>query len=375
MDALGLIFAYEGDDRMGELSAPRTTSSIPFGGSYRVIDFMLSNLSNAGVRDVGLIMKEGYQSLLDHIGSGRDWNLARKLGGISLLPPFGYAPTDGAPRRIDAQYRGKLDGLIGVSDYIKNSSSEYVILTDGYCVTNIDLNKVFAAHNESGADVTVVCTKQKVGVPNRSVYFTFGEDGNACGITAFPDVAAENEGLGIYIMKKHLLEYMMDYGRTRDYCYFEREVLREMLTTLKIRPYFHESYCAKMQSTLGYYQHSMELLDRDVRKALFDRKNPIYTRIRDDAPTYYSDSSQVINSLIADGCIIKGRVENSILFRGARVEAGATVKNSIVMANGLICENAFLNYVIADKNVSVRRGGILIGSSTYPSVIRKNSQV
>jgi len=375
MDALGLIFAYEGDDRMGELSNPRTTSSIPFGGRYRVIDFMLSNLSNAGVRDVGLIMKEGYQSLLDHIGSGRDWNLARKLGGISLLPPFGYAQNDGAPRRFDAPYRGKIDGLLGVADYIKASNCEYVVLADGNCAVNVNLNHVFAAHQESGADVTVVCSKRVVGEPRRSVYFTLDEDGNASGITTYPDVAGENESLGIYILKKNLLEYMMNYGRTRDYCYFEREVLRELLTTFRIRPYFHNGYYAKMQSTLGYYNHSMELLNHDVRKELFDRTNPIITRIRDDAPTYYSDNSQVSGSLIADGCIIEGRVENSILFRGVKVEAGATVKNSIVMANGVISENAFLNYVIADKNVTVKRGGILIGSANYPSVIKKNSVV
>ena len=375
MDALGLIFAYEGDDRMGELSAPRTTSSIPFGGRYRVIDFMLSNLSNAGICDVGLIMKEGYQSLLDHIGSGRDWDLARKLGGISLLPPYGYAQSDGSPRRYDTPYRGKLDGLCSIADYIEAADNEYVVLSDGNCVLNIDLNTVFAAYQRSGADITVVCSKQNVGMPNRSVYYKFGEDGNAVGITTYPDTAGENESLGIYIMRKSLLEYIIEYGKTRDYCYLEREVLRELIGTLKIYPYFHEGYYAKIQNTLGYYNHSMELMDRDVRNDLFNPKNPIRTHIHDDAPTYYSDSSQVVGSLIADGCIIEGRVENSILFRGVRVEAGATVKNSIVMADGVIGENAFLNYVIADKNVTVKPGRILIGSPTYPSVLRKKSTV
>ncbi len=376
MDALGLIFAYDGDNRMGDLSRPRTTASIPFGGRYRVIDFMLSNLSNAGVRDVGVIMKEGYQSLLDHIGSGKDWDLARKLGGVSLLPPFGYSRSDDAPpRRFDAPYKGKLDGLLGVADYISGSDHEYVILSDGHCIVNLDLSQVFAAHKESGADITVVCSKELVGEANRSVYFTFGEDGRATGIATYPDVAGENESLGVYVMKKSLLEYMMKYGRIRDYSYFERGVLRELIPELNIRPYFHTTYFAKIQSTMDYYKHSMELMERDVRQALFNASNPIYTRIRDDAPTYYSDNSQVIGSLVADGCIIEGRVENSILFRGVRVKAGATVKNSIVMENGVICENAFLNYVIADKQVTAKRNAILIGSPNYPSVIQKNSVI
>ena len=283
--------------------------------------------------------------------------------------------SDGAPRRYDTPYRGKLDGLCSIVEFIKASDCEYVVLSDGNCVLNIDMDRVFAAHTASGADITVVCSKQTVGIPNRTVYYSFDEKGNASGITTYPDVAGENESLGIYVMKKNLLEYIIEYGKTRDYCYFEREVLRELIGTFNIRAYFHETYYAKIQSTLSYYNHSMDLLDRDIRKVLFDRRNPIRTRIMDDAPTYYSDSSQVVGSLVADGCIIKGRVENSILFRGARVEVGATVKNSIVMANGVICENAFMNYVIADKNVTVKPGKILIGSPTYPSVIRKNSTV
>ncbi len=375
MDALGLIFAYEGDDKMGELSATRTTSSIPFGGRYRLIDFMLSNLSNAGIHDVGVIMQEGYQSLLDHIGSGRDWDLARKLGGIALLPPFGYTQSGASEKRYASKFRGKLDALLSILDFIKNSESEYVVLANGNCVLNIDMNLVFDAHTKSGADITVVCAKKHVGEPNQSVYYTFGKDGNATSIAAYPDVAGDNESLNIYLMKKDLLEYLINYGKVRDMCYFEREVLRSVLGELKIMPYFFDGYAAKMESQEGYYKHSMELLNKDVRNSLFNKNNLIYARIRDEAPTYYSDSAHVEGSLIADGCIIEGRVENSILFRGVHVKTGATVKNSIVMRNCIIGENVFINYVIADKNVVFKQNGMIMGSCSYPSVIRKNSVV
>ncbi len=375
MDALGLIFAYEGDDNMGELSATRTTSSIPFGGRYRVIDFMLSNLSNAGINDVGIIMQEGYQSLLNHIGSGRDWDLARKLGGISLLPPFGYMQAGTSLHRFAAKYRGKLDALLSIYDFIKNSKREYVVLTNGNLVTNIDMTSVFETHTKNGADITVVCTKKHVGEPNRSLYYSFGKDGSAVSIFAYPQIANDNECLSIYVMKKNLLEYLINYGKIWDMCYFEREVLRSQLGELKIKPYFFDGYVAKMESPESYYRHSMELLNKEVRKSLFNAGSPIYARIRDEAPTYYSDVAHVEGSLVADGCIIEGRVENSILFRGVHIKAGATVKNSIVMSNCTVGENVFINYVIADKNVSFNPGGMFMGSCSYPSVIRKNSVV
>jgi len=373
-DALGLIFAYTGGAPLLGLVEHRTASSLPFGGRYRAIDFLLSNMVNAGIHDVGIILRDGYQSLLDHLGSGKDWDLSRKLGGMALLPPFGYSPKASA-KRLDAPFRGKMDALASVAAYIQKSKHRYVVLGDAHCVMNLRLDEVFDAHEKTGADITAVCASRPVGDPSQSVYLRCGGDESVTEISAYPEKAGANEALGVYILDKCLLERLINYGITHDMCFFEREVLRDMLRELKIMPFVFDGYVAKMQSIAGYFRHSMELLEGGVRADLFSRANPIYTRVRDEAPTYYGDSATVQNSLIADGCHIEGHVENSILFRGVSVAAGTSVKNSVVMQSGIVRENSFLNFIIADKNVTVQRDSMLIGNVNFPVVLSKGSTV
>lgn len=369
---LGLVFAFRAYSGMRELIAPRTTASVPFGGRYRAIDFCLSNLVNAGVTDVGIVMRDSYQSLMDHLGSGKDWDLSRKNGGLFLLPPFSYG---GEPYRQQATFIGKLDALAGVTSYIEHSREPYVVLADGDCITNIRLRGVLEHHIRSGADITVVCTKKHCGDPSCSVYFRFDAEGRACGIDAYPQKAGENESLGMFIMEKKLLLDLIQAGRSGDMVHFERGILRVMLDRLRVMPYFHEGYIARLHTAAMYFANSMALLDPAVRAGLFARDNPIRTRVRDNAPVYYSDSAEVKNSLIADGCRIEGHVENSILFRGVRVAPGAVVKNAVVMQEGEIGAGAYLSCIIADKRVRIGEGSDLHGNETYPFVIAKGSVV
>ncbi|NLD88468.1 MAG: glucose-1-phosphate adenylyltransferase subunit GlgD [Clostridiales bacterium] len=372
-DVMGLLFAYSDSKRMGQLSVPRTTSSIPFGGNYRALDFMLSNMVNAGCRDVGVVLREGYQSLLDHLGSGRDWDLSRKNGGLVLLPPFGYNPTM-ENRGYDASVKGKMSALINNLSYIRNTRKKYVILGEGRVILNIRLEPFIDEHIRSGADITMV-SAAPLGESTRGIYVTTDESSRVTDINTYHSSPGQLESLGIYILERTALLDLIDYGIVNDMSYFERGVLRTLLPELHIHCKSHHGFVAKLQTIEGYFNSSMELLDRNVRRDLFNPDNPIYTRVRDFVATYYGDESDVTNSLVADGCHIEGKVENSILFRGVHIAPGAVVKNSIVMTNGKIGKNTFLNYIIADKLVTVTDDSMLVGSTRFPVVINKGHTV
>lgn len=371
-EILGLIFAYSSFPRLGELVSPRTAASLPFGGRYRAIDFCLSNMVNAGISDVGVIMRDSYQSLMDHLGGGKDWDLSRKNGGLFLLPPQSYG---GNAYSRGESFVAKLDALSGVYKYITASSAEYVLLADGDCITNIRVNDVLAAHEKSGADITVVCSRMPIGEAEHSIYFTLDGSERIRGVIANAETPQDNESLGMFLMKKTLLEELIKAGREGDLVHFERGILRQRLDTLNMRPYFHPGYVARLHTVADYYRHNMALLNERVRDQLLDRSNPVRARIRDAAPTYYSDTARVSGSLIASGCRIEGTVENSILFRNVHVAPGAVVRNCIVMQDGRICQNAQLDTVVLDKRVTVRAARVLTGSPASPYIIGKGSVV
>ena len=181
-DLHGIVFACRSDANLGELTRPRNTCSLPFGGRYRLIDFMLSNYVNAGITDVGVIVHQSYQSLLDHVGSGKDWDLSRKHGGLRILPPFGYAERGG-------EYRGNMDALAGVADYLENIRQDYVILAWGDMAVNLPVAEVFQQHLDSGADVTMVCTPSLKGAPRFSEYVEVDDTGRVTDLSVHPVTA------------------------------------------------------------------------------------------------------------------------------------------------------------------------------------------
>lgn len=365
----GILFAYRSNPALRELSQPRNTCSIPYGGRYRVIDFMMSSMVNAGMTDVGIIVHSSYQSLLDHLGSGKDWDLSRKHGGLRILPPFGY--SNGAER----VYRGRMDALAGVRSYLENIRQNYVVLAGGDLVINLDLNAVLEEHLASGADITAVCTTRPTGDPEECDYLTTGPDGFVCDVSVHPFIPQGYESLETYIVSKDLLLSLVDHCAAHNISSFSQGVLLEMKDSLKIRPYLFDGYAARIQSVAGYYARSVELLDPDVRAQLFLKERPIRTKDQSNPSTYFSPDSHVVNSLIADGCIIEGQVENSILSRGVRVARGAKISNCILMQHTTVGEGAILRYTITDKNVKVNAGRMLMGHSTYPLAIAKDETV
>lgn len=370
---LGLIFAYRSFDGLQALSQPRTAASLPFGGRYRAIDFCLSNMVDAGITNVGVIMRDSYQSLMDHLGSGKDWDLSRKNGGLILLPPNSYGGRSGA--FFSGSFRGKLDALTGIATYIERSREDYVVMADGDCIANIRFSDVLRSHLSSGADITAVCTDSPCGRPEDSVYFRLDATGRVCGIDSRVEEPQKNESLGIFILKKDLLMHLIAQGRAADESHFERGILRNTLPLYKVFPYHHTGYAARNQTVAMYFTNSMKLLNTAVRSELFDPSNPVRTRIWDNAPAFYADGSHVKNSLIAEGCRIEGQVENSILFRNVHVAPNAVIRNSIILQEGIIENGVDLNYVITDKRVLICSGKTLTGDAHYPMVIEKNAVV
>ncbi len=369
-DMHGIIFAYSTSVRLKELTEHRAISSMPFGGRYRLIDFMLSNMVNADITDVGIIMQENYQSMLDHVGSGKDWDLSRKRGGLRLLPPFGYAGA-----RREGFYRGEMEALAGVASYLSHIRQEYVVLADGDLVANLPLEEILGVHIRSGADITAVCSARPIEQPENATYLVPGRRNRVVDVLIGRAEEDAFEALGVYILERKLLDSFISHCVSHNVYDFKRDILQKMKDKLDITAYVFDGYAARLQSASAYFKHNMELLLPEVRSQLFLRERPIRTKVRDEASTYYGPNAHVTNSLIADGCYIEGEVENSVIFRGVRIDPGVKVQNSILMQDTRVCAGAVLNYAISDKEVLINRGRMLMGHETYPIAIAKGSIV
>ncbi|MDR1669023.1 MAG: glucose-1-phosphate adenylyltransferase subunit GlgD [Oscillospiraceae bacterium] len=371
-DMHGILFAYSSDHRLKPLTAHRTACSLPFGARYRVIDFMLSNMVNSGIPDVGVIMREDYQSLLDHLGAGRDWDLARKRGGLRILPPFAYA---GGSREAGT-YRGKIDALNAIQSYISFIRQEYIVLADGDLIVNLPLEEIFERHVKSGADMTCVCTSRKDnGYAADAAFVRLGAGEqvtevllSALGEDVYPCI-------GVYILSKDLLVNLMNRCNAENSVDFTKDVLQRYYKEMRIKAFVYDGFAARLHTVADYFEQSMNLLKPEVRDDLFSRSRPIKTKIRDDAPTYYSPESKVKCSVVADGCSIRGNLENCIVFRGVQIEEGAVLKNCIFMQDSHIGKNTNLSIYITDKEVTIEEGCSAKGHRTFPLTIPKGSVV
>lgn len=369
-NVLGFVFANMHDTTLGDMTKNRTMGSVMFGGRYRLIDFPLSNMVNSGISEVGVITKSNYQSLLDHLGSAREWDLARKKGGLYILPPFGNVES--------TLYRGRIEALYGAMSFIKHSRAKYVILSDCDVVTNIDYKPIVAAHIESGADITAVA---HTGVYSSediktSTVFNVDADKNVTSVLINPDISGTcTTSLNVFVMSMDFLIETVNDAMARGNVSFERNILQEKCRELKIKIYEYDNYFSKLNSPESYFKSNMALLEPENARKLFVPKRSIYTKVSDNAPVKYDLDSKVSNSLIADGCIIEGEVENSVLFRGVKVGKGAKVKNCILMQGTVVGDNAELNYLITDKNVSICENHILTSSPQYPMYVGKGASV
>lgn len=367
-NVLGLIFASMHDAYVSELTRQRTMGSIPFGGRYRLIDFPLSNFVNSGITEVGVITKANYGSLLDHLGSGRDWDLARKKGGLHLLPP--YSQTGGI-------YKGRLDALNNIWSFVEHSKAQYVILSNCDVVATIDFNDVLKQHMETSADITLVYSKSYYDSSKDkcATILQFGEDNTINGVFVDPEMSGEcNQWLDMLIISKELLKKIVMNAASENVYSFTREILQNQNSRYKIMGYEHKDVFVRIDSIDNYYLASKMLLNADTRKALFNPARPVYTKVGDNAPAKYGLESNIKNSLIADGCMIEGTVENSIIFRGVKIGKGTVVKDSVIMQGTVIGNDCTVSAIIADKNVEISDNKILAGTETCPSYLPKNAK-
>lgn len=377
MSAAGIIFSNIHDTNIPELTRNRTMASVPFGCRYRLIDFTLSNMVNSNINNVSVITHYNYQSLMDHIGSGKDWDLARRSGGIKILPPFITAYANSS----NALYSTRLEALKSVFNSISKIPDDYVVLSDCDVICNVDLKDMIRNHIANGADITIAVkkvnlTKEKAKI---NVLIDSDEDGRItdvrAGLTNFEGDADIN--LNIMVMHRQYLQEIVLDAIAHNYTSLTKDILLKNINKKVYRTYRYDGYFACISSSQDYYSSSMELInDSGVRKQLFGVKNrPIYTKVRNSAPTYYSPDAKVKNSLIADGCQIFGEVENSIIFRGTKIGKGTVVKNCILFQDTFTGENVKLNCVIADKNVVIRDNKNLSGDETLPFYLSKGKMI
>ncbi|WP_283674466.1 glucose-1-phosphate adenylyltransferase subunit GlgD [Butyricicoccus sp. Marseille-Q5471] len=373
-NVLGIIIAFDSDNDLRELTDHRTVAAVPWGGRYRIIDFMLSNMVNSGIYKVGVLMKDKYQSLIDHIGNAKDWDLSRKNSGVTVLPPYSYSKK--ASPLVTGEYRGKIDALAGAVDFLQKNRADYVVIADGDIVANIPLDDVIERHISSGSDLTMVCTKKTKDSPF-TTYVELNRKKEATDIR----VGDSNEGkckhvaLGVYVMSRQYLIHLLSDCVTHNCIHFERELLTRAMVDGTVGGYLFGEYAVKIEDTFDYFESNMDMLDKDVRDEVFLRTRPILTRIKDEAPAYYGDKADVEDCLIADGCHIEGTVKNSILFRDVCIEEGADVQDCIIMQGGRILSGASLRHVITDRGVTVRDGRTMMGHENYPITIAKSSVV
>ena len=366
-NALGVIFANSYDNLVPELVAERTMASIPFAGRYRMIDFVLSNMANAGVDNVSVIVRKNYHSLMDHLGAGREWDLTRKRGGLNIVPPF-------AERSIKL-YSGRVDALASVLNWLRDQKERYVILSDSNIAMNFDFNKLIEAHVKSGADVTMVYNRGEIPDGARTDNYRIDNGRGAELLSNDYRPGVQNLSMNLYIIERESLIQLVRDASVRGLVYFERDILARNLSLLNVQAYEFDGYVARISDMKSYFDENMRLLQAGNVDKLFNEGNPIYTKIRDDNPTRYLEGSKVKNSLLADGCVVEGTVENSVLFRGCQIKKGAVVRNCVLMQDTVVEENSSVEYVVTDKNVHITADKKLIGTDSFPVFVAKRHTV
>ena len=373
--ALGLIFPNSYDNWVPELVNVRLMASIPFASRYRMVDFVLSSMANSGIDNISVIVKNNYHSLMDHLGSGREWDLVRKHGGLNIFPPFMESDS--------RAYLGRAGALANTLDFLRSQKEKYVVMTDSNIAVNFDFAKMIDAHIESGADITVAYSEQELPANflyheanDRDHYYTLNINNGRVEkiLINAKDKGVQNFSMNMYVIERELLIQLINEASLRGNEYFERDVLIPQLGKLNVQAYKYEGYLARITGMKSYFDENMKLLDDYNVDALFEG-SPIYTKIRDDNPTRYIDGAKVKNTMAADGCVIEGEVENCVLFRGVKIAKGAVVKNCVLMQDTVVEAGANVEYTITDKDVVITAGKELKGNDSFPVYIPKFHKV
>ncbi len=366
--SVGVVFSSISEENVPDLTKVRSMGSIPYGGRYRLVDFVLSNMVNSGITTVGMITKSNYQSLMDHLGSGKDWDLARKEGGLILLPPF----SD----ESETLYKNRLEALRCATSFLSKCQQDFVILADSDAIYKMDYSKIVEFAQEKNADIVLA---YKEGPLNKSSYYITVET-NGDGRVSEVNINPVDEGkpvknyINVMVARRLYLLRLVRDSIQRGLTSFGRDVLTKGVDTIRIYGYGFDGYYKNVNSMVAYFDANMDLLDSGIRNELFSDRD-VYTKVNDSVPAKFMPSSVVRNSLISDGCFIEGTVINSILFRGVKIGKGTVVRNCILMTDTIVGDNATLDYVITDKNSVIRDQRTLAGCELQPYFINKGSMI
>lgn len=371
-NTMGLILTGWKKPGLKDLSYNRSVSAIPFGGKYRAIDFILSNMVNSGIKNVGVLTQYSFRSLMDHLGSGKEWDLDRRYDGLFIFPP---TMTD----EESGWYRGSADAMYHNLTFLRRSNEEYVVIAQGNGIFRMQMGDMLQYHIDKDADITLAYRKMYDYSPEEISslgIIRIDGDNRIIDLQEKPlNPQSDLASIGVYLLRRKLLISLIEECIAHGNYDFVRDIMIRKLDELKIYGYEFTGYWRNIYSVRNYYRCSMEVLDPAVREELFVRNGKIYTKVKDEAPAKYNEEAEVTNSIVADGCFIEGTVENSVLFRGVTVSRGAVVRNSIIMQGSVIEPDAIVEYAILDKNVVLTRGKYLKGDADYPVVVSKNSKV
>ncbi|MDD2458145.1 MAG: glucose-1-phosphate adenylyltransferase subunit GlgD [Eubacteriales bacterium] len=368
INAMGLILADNKKIHLGELSRPRALAAMPFAGRYRIIDFMLSNMVNSGITNVGITAMNKYKSLMDHLGTGSSWDLDRKKQGLQILPP--YINSSNTESNIEG------DDLVGLLDFLQADAHKYVILANPNVIFNSSFVELVARHEDSGADMTVMYNRDGIRYGSPSVILEIDRKGLVQDMMMNPAKPSSNRcSMGVMVINRELLLDLVSEMIARSEADFSIEKLLRRYDQFKIRGIEFKGLVLRINSVATYFNATMKMLDDDTREEIFNPDLPVYTKVKDEAPSLYDENNEVSNSVISDGCRILGSVTNSMVFRGATISRHAVIKNSIIMQDVYVSEGVILENVIIDKKCVIRPGIKLLGQADYPVVIGKGAIV
>ncbi|QKS72104.1 glucose-1-phosphate adenylyltransferase subunit GlgD [Paenalkalicoccus suaedae] len=364
---MGLINLEHEHDFLNELTYFRCGAATPFGGRYRLIDFTLSNMTKTSIEEVAIFTSNKYRSLMDHLGTGADWDLARRHGGLFILPPDWNDPTDIS--------RGDLKHFHNNRDYFHRSKAEHVLISGSQFIANTDYDAAFAYHLERDADVTCISVGVNECLPEHASQLRIEASSDGWIQKLTNDLQNQHVFTGVYIIKKEVLMKLIDECIAYHKDHFFLNGVNSNLDSLKVQYFKYEGYSIFVNSVESFFRHNMNLLKPTTYKGLFFQNSFVHTKISNEPPVKYRESAEVTGSLLANGCVVEGNVENSLLFRGVKVKNGATIKNSIIMQRCTIEEGVHLENVILDKDVVVTSGQTLMGSKEMPYVVAKRKTI
>ena len=369
MRAVGIILAGGNSNKMRELTKKRAAAAMPVAGSYRAIDFVLSNMSNSHIQKVAVLTQYNARSLNEHLNSSKWWDFGRKQGGLYVFPPTITADNGN-------WYRGTADAIYQNLQFLKDSHEPYVVIASGDCVYKLDYNKVLEYHIEKKADITVVCRDMEAGTNvERFGTIRMNEESRIEEFEEKPLQAKTNTiSCGIYVVRRRLLIEMIEKCAEEDRYDFVRDILIRYKDLKRIYGYKIKDYWRNIASVDDYYSTNMDFLKADVRNYFFKQYPDVYSKVDDLPPAKYNPGSQVRNSLVSSGCIVNGVVENSVIFKKSYIGNNCVIKNSIILNDVYIGDNTHIENCIVESRDTIRANSYFVGEGEVKIVVERNER-